>query len=386
MPLLPRGGGDVPPREGPRPGAKRIYKTDTRMNTHGYPLRCVAHANACGLKGHAARPLDHRTTQLATAAATNALSACSAVCYFSRGELFSPSSSSLLCPAQAEACYNDCLGIEDFEKSEESQACYELLDVRAPRKILGSAPTPEESRSAQGLRAPSPPPWGRVSVSRCDVMCDGTVVALLVLPCCCWCCVFLRRTTRTTRSRSSGSAPRHAGGKGHRRRHPLSHTRATAQGALCIPYRELSAPAMQAHTTRHAHRTSLTQRTLHPPHPPQPVFTGLENAFNKVAKKLPRGDLAKQAAALNKSRGGGEGQRRETVVTATASRLRPPPLRSSARARATWEDTAAFGSARCVFVALCAECVCRYCVCWRGAGRRRRRWAEEHGVDEDDLT
>lgn len=43
---------------------------------------------------------------------------------------------------------------------------------------------------------------------------------------------------------------------------------------------------------------------------PQPVFTGLENAFGKIAKKLPRGDLEKQATALNKSRGGGEGSRR----------------------------------------------------------------------------
>lgn len=45
-------------------------------------------------------------------------------------------------------------------------------------------------------------------------------------------------------------------------------------------------------------------------HAPQPVFTGLENAFNKIAKKLPVGDLEKQSVALNKSRGGGEGQRR----------------------------------------------------------------------------
>ena len=35
------------------------------------------------------------------------------------------------------------------------------------------------------------------------------------------------------------------------------------------------------------------------------VFTGLEQVFIKLAKKLPAGDFAKQAAALNKARGGG---------------------------------------------------------------------------------
>ncbi len=35
------------------------------------------------------------------------------------------------------------------------------------------------------------------------------------------------------------------------------------------------------------------------------VFTGLEQVFIKLAKKLPLGDFRKQAAALNKSRGGG---------------------------------------------------------------------------------
>ena len=39
----------------------------------------------------------------------------------------------------------------------------------------------------------------------------------------------------------------------------------------------------------------------------QGVFTGLENSVIRVVKKLPYGDLQKQAAALNKSRGGGEG-------------------------------------------------------------------------------
>ena len=35
------------------------------------------------------------------------------------------------------------------------------------------------------------------------------------------------------------------------------------------------------------------------------VFTGLEQVFIKLVKKLPMGDFAKQAAALNKARGGG---------------------------------------------------------------------------------
>ena len=35
------------------------------------------------------------------------------------------------------------------------------------------------------------------------------------------------------------------------------------------------------------------------------VFTGLEQVFIKLAKKLPVGDFRKQAAALNKARGGG---------------------------------------------------------------------------------
>jgi hypothetical protein len=35
------------------------------------------------------------------------------------------------------------------------------------------------------------------------------------------------------------------------------------------------------------------------------VFTGLEQVFIKLAKKLPSGDFARQAAALNKARGGG---------------------------------------------------------------------------------
>ena len=35
------------------------------------------------------------------------------------------------------------------------------------------------------------------------------------------------------------------------------------------------------------------------------VFTGLEQVFIKLVKKLPIGDFAKQAAALNKARGGG---------------------------------------------------------------------------------
>ncbi len=35
------------------------------------------------------------------------------------------------------------------------------------------------------------------------------------------------------------------------------------------------------------------------------VFTGLEQVFIKLAKKLPIGDFARQAAALNAARGGG---------------------------------------------------------------------------------
>lgn len=43
-------------------------------------------------------------------------------------------------PVQAEACYNDCLGIEAFEKSEESRIIYELLDVRPLRRGLTQPP------------------------------------------------------------------------------------------------------------------------------------------------------------------------------------------------------------------------------------------------------